>query len=363
MIVRREKVRKELHRTSMEVFYKQNDMLLDENEDWSGEKLDFLRHRSTQFTEFSDSYVTEKVWKEQNGRTTTFFDTTLEEELLNSSQFEMLDEKDLHREADSSNSTSRASSPKINGIVKNPNSGSTQRNIFDFFRRETKPIENIIKTEKDDEKKAAKLCDASTTTVKKLEFGEGKILDREKELVDLMTDDEDSFEEKGGGGGCKKEVEEDTEVTFKSMIKTQEPTNIFENIEQIVEGRQEEDCVKENGIDQCSSKKPLSNHLEDEKYENESNNDDVFKPSSLVRKGKKRFRNLAPLDERRNSPRLHKVTDDVLDNQTTNHKLKPLVNGSKKRRRLNSCGDFIGENGDEQPDYVRMTRSRVSSCT
>jgi len=337
MIVRREKIRKELHRSSMEAFYKQNDMLLDEKEDWSGEKLDFLRHRSTRFTEFSENYVTEKVWKEQNGRTTTFFDTTLEEEeLMSTSQFEIMNEKDLHREAGNLNSTSRASSPKINGIIKSSSSSNTQRNIFDFFRRESKPIEDIIKTESDgDGDKCESRTESDTVTVKKLEFEEDT-----SARIDLLTDDEDT-NESIKKEDCKMEnlKEEKEEVTFKPITKSLQSTNLFENIEHIV------------------------GHLEDEEYENESiNNDNVFKPSSLVRKGKKRFRNLAPLDERRNSPRLHKVTDEVLD-KASNHKLKPLVNGSKKRRRLNSCGDFIRENRDEQPDYVRMTRSRVSSYT
>ena len=100
-----------------------------------------------------------------------------------------------------------------------------------------------------------------------------------------------------------------------------------------------------------------------------SGTDVVFRPSSLVRKGKKRFRNLPPAEEtqRRNSPRLNKVIDETFDEANNSYeapiaKLKSLV--SEKRRRLNSCGDFIGgENGDEQPDYVRITRSRVSSCT
>jgi len=361
MIVRREKIRKELHRSSMEAFYKQNDMLLDEKEDWSGEKLDFLRHRSTRFTEFSENYVTEKVWKEQNGRTTTFFDTTLEEEeLMSTSQFEIMNEKDLHREAGNLNSTSRASSPKINGIIKSSSSSNTQRNIFDFFRRESKPIEDIIKTESDgDGDKCESRTESDTVTVKKLEFEEDT-----SARIDLLTDDEDT-NESIKKEDCKMEnlKEEKEEVTFKPITKSLQSTNLFENIEHIVGEENSDSSIRENSVEQCSSKKPLSNHLEDEEYENESiNNDNVFKPSSLVRKGKKRFRNLAPLDERRNSPRLHKVTDEVLD-KASNHKLKPLVNGSKKRRRLNSCGDFIRENRDEQPDYVRMTRSRVSSYT
>ena len=147
MIVRREKIRKELHRSSMEVFYKQNDMVLDDQEDWSGEKLDFLRHRSTRFTDFSENYVTERLWKEENGKTDTIFDSTIEDDeaLMNTSQIEKLDENDFVRDSSQqlSQQHSCSSSPKLDRVNSHSSSTTTttstlqqQRNvIFSNFLR------------------------------------------------------------------------------------------------------------------------------------------------------------------------------------------------------------------------------------
>ena len=413
MIVRREKVRKELQRTAMEVFYKQNDMLLDENEDWSGDKLDFLRHRSTRFNDFSENYVTEKVWKEENGRTDTIFDSTLEDddELLNTSIIEKFNEKDLERDKpmprsnQSSSRSSRASSPKINGVIRtlkpDHTTASTQRNIFEFFKKETKSLDSQdndikiknekLKTEIDQVSISSEgSTECSSTAVKKLDFEKNepdgeivkKEISRETFNAIFLTDDESDSECNDQMTKIKTEINaNDEKPNEKTKAKTNDTNSSLTNsFDKMKEGstnkcNKSENNTVVNGLDPkdkhltTKPEKPLDLYIDT----TSTGNDNVFKPSSLARKGKKRFRNLPPIEEpqRRNSPRLNKTIEETFAEQNhefTDHtasitKLKSLVNGSKKRRRLNSCGDFIGENGDEQPDYVRVTRSRVSSCT
>ncbi|XP_066936636.1 protein Jade-1-like [Clytia hemisphaerica] len=421
MIVRREKVRKEIQRTSMEVFYKQNDMLLDENEDWSGgDKFEFLTQRSTQFNDFSENYVNERLWKEENGRTDTMFDSTIEEddELLDTSIIEKFNEKDLERDKpvprsnQSSRRSSRASSPKINGMIRTVKpdhaTASTQRNIFEFFKKENKSFDtqdnNVkmknekLKSEKDQVAISPEECpEGSSTAVKRLDFEkdelggneiEKKEISRETFNAIFLTDDESDCEDDGRMTKIKTEINLNDEkpADEKTLLKTHDecPTDETSPLINSLDNTKESSTNENNKSDN----RPISNGLDSKDKHLTANsdqpldlyidttsqgNDNVFKPSSLARKGKKRFRNLPPIAEpqRRNSPRLNnKTIEDTFaeQNEFTDHtasitKLKCLVNGSKKRRRLNSCGDFIGENGDEQPDYVRVTRSRVSSCT
>ena len=386
MIVRREKIRKELHRSSMEVFYKQNDMVLDEHEDWSGEKLDFLRHRSTRFTDFSENYVTERLWKKENGKTDTIFDTTIEddEELMNTSQIEKFDENDLVRDSQmcqhSSNRSTRASSPKLERSNSHDNAMTSQRNIFEFFKKESKPIiETLNNRNASDTSSASKRLDFSD---KKDEF---VVLDEEIRLklpadrVKNQTIDDEKLQ------SCFN----DEDVSFKTLkidedttttIDENECKNAFENLESLVDDEERVNYTDEASTSSAESSMHNNKNVKSDEEETARQNggknsttgiDNVFRPSSLLRKGKKRFRNLPPADEtqRRNSPRLNKVIEETFEEANNTYeapiaKLKSLVSESKKRRRLNSCGDFIGgENGDEQPDYVRITRSRLSSCT
>ena len=401
MIVRREKVRKELHRSSMEVFYKQNDMLLDEEEDWSGEKLDFLRHRSTRFTDFSESYVTEKLWKEENGRSNTIFDSTIEddEELLNTSQIEKFNEQDLMRDSQmpafSSNRSSFASSPKPEMFETNhskndyKNETTTQRNFFDFFKKESKPVLETLDNENTNTR------DEASSALKRLDFSDDNktgiivlddeltlkipinqrlpnitITDVERSSCSLETEEEEKEEE--DISDCERisvsvfdEPESIVSEEKKNKLDLDEPSSSFLGDSFRVPNKHKELSVVSN-----EQKEPPSTTQNGSKITT-GNDSDLFRPSTLVRKGKKRFRNLPPAEEtqRRNSPRLNKVIEDSFEESKSSYeapiaKLKSLVSESKKRRRLNSCGDFIGEeNGDEQPDYVRITRSRVSSCT
>lgn len=109
MIVRREKMRKELHRSSVDVFLKQNEILLDEKEDFSGDNLDFIRHRTARFSRFSEFYMTEKDYEHETGEKVRFFDDTIDEslDLFNSSAIERVNPDDFKRESNTMERSSK----------------------------------------------------------------------------------------------------------------------------------------------------------------------------------------------------------------------------------------------------------------
>lgn len=308
MIVRREKVRKELHRTSMEIFYKQNDILLDKNEDFSGDQMDFIRHRTTRFSCFSEHYQTEDQYEAEHGTRLALFDETLEEDdLLNSSQFEVVPLKDIEKRV--SDTPHDLKLKGKNGITKT----ESERNIFELL-----------------------------------------VPKNEESLPQMQS-------------SPKNTVVEHSSSEVKAMsTATRRLTETYD----IAPRQSIHSSSKVNSLD--TEVAPLPNGFVENGIEDETNKlDDKTKTSRLVKKGKKRFRNLHKFDQaqRRNSPRLNKIENETtceINIETANSidgidkQLSEIISEAK-RRRLNSSGDYVTEFEEEPPDYVRVTRSRVAS--
>lgn len=456
MIVRREKLRKELHRTAVDIFYKQNDILLDSEEDLSGDKLDFIRHRSTRFSKFSEHYVTEKDYETEHGSRLTIFDSTAEDEetLLNNSHLEIFDEKDVQRgETDTNNCASACrGKKKMNNKHDTVSSTATtadateSRNIFQLFA--TKKEEEL--------EDSGEACTSQTIATKQHE--------EEK----LGQQDTEWHEQKLATPNINKTKEEDEEkrhlvseiqsrpdetlkmkkrqtlINFKPVEKdngkecdevktdTKKENNLFENMSSILEESFHCDSVqqkkiRENGHAATSHDSDVSElsdvedvteifnrknaHRSGGSSRNTSRNYSTptkrdgrtttnsrspkFKTSSLAERGKRRFRNLHDISEtqiRRNSPRLHKVSendeqqqhnevtafltsgcggsgddgDSKLAGRFSSPSKSPTIEQDTKRRRLNSCGESFTENEEDNSSSssympVRITRSRVSS--
>ena len=304
MIVRREKMRKELHRTSMDVFYKQNDILLDECEDLSGDNLDFIRHRTTKFCNFSENYQTENQYESEYGTKISIYDSTLEESLLNTSQMEMLNPNDFERGATSS--TSCVDNSNKNLDLKTTDS---ERNIFELF-----VPKSIVKTDTPSDIKKEDLRTVTTAE---------SINDTKKNVT--------------------------------------EQKNVFDKISNLIS----REICKNGFIDVSSNSQPKPG--ENGETNPLPNNCLASKKSSLVKRGKRRFRNLHDIEgcSRRNSPRLRKFenTDTVVDSIATNSiNLSDIISETKKRR-LKSVDSYASEYNGNHSDYVRLTRSRVSSCS
>lgn len=389
MIVRREKLRKEIHRTAMETFYKQNDILLEFEGELPEGHLELLRHRATHFSDFSNNYVTEEQYKLSHGIRANIFDSSSDgDTLLDTS----CDEKDIKLEVPSSSSSPRVSKSdkEITSSVNN------ERNIFDL-------LDDTVKdNEKEHLSKVTLDHDEKFVPEERLEPSNEKEPNDEKEpLPVFIEDDEISFpKHENTQLHVKVKKKKQTLINFKPVAKhNTEHRDLFDNLGHLLDNNGiRDDAVVENGhstsgvvddfigtsdskVDKCSTQQQITRYSKDYQL----NNGEKFKASVLQKKGKKRFRNLHSATGscvRRNSPRLKNLTEnhllvsdvtavqnDVIEDFLVDEQQKPSVcNGidqESKRRRLNSCGESLTENEDELSAFAsaRITRSSVSSCS
>ena len=348
MIVRREKVRKELHRTSMDVFYKQNDILLDNREDLSGDNLDFIRHRTTKFSCFSEHYQTEKQYENEYGTRPTIFDSTLEEgvELLNSSQIERLDLIELEPYDTTSHARSNGRSAHTSGVSNNNSS------------EETKVLTSCSKNGISNDNK--KIDSAAHNDIDSLETKiTAEKSEAERNIFELLEPKTDESLDDIKASSPNKVICKPNNVTSGNIKKLLKKSNDMDSTntthlngyltseEEINVETEESDCAKT----------PLPNNT---------------KTSRLVKKGKKRFRNLHKIERQgcRNSPRLNKISienevkleeDNSFKNEIVDENRFSKIIHEVKRRRLTISGEYISEYDEEPTEYVRVTRSRLAS--
>jgi len=361
MIVRREKMRKELHRTSKEIFYKQNDIVLEE-EDVTDETLDFLRHRTTRFSNFSEFYRTEREYEEESGVKISLFDETFEESapLLNNSQMEVLNPQDLERRSPDGK---KAKASKNATVFEK----KSERNIFDVLEpcKESKlnnkpPRENGIVDDCSDKARNSELDNETSNHTVNIDLNHA--LSDTKNSTNMEKEKPIS----PVNGKLKKKVK------HKSL---REKGNLFDSIHKLTN-----DLLTQNGIDSEIDDEVLFRPIKEESNDVTPlpNNSTPSKKSKLVKKGKKRFRNLHNSTSTfvcRNSPRFNKSSNSNAslpatfnacssDTQYTTdeqeHALKD--NPVKKRRRLDSS-DVCASEVNNKTSFTRVTRSRVSSCS
>ena len=354
MIVRREKIRKEIHRASMDIFYKKNNILL--NEDPSNYNQSIFNHRTTKFNNFSESYRTNKNFQEETGVKVAMLDESIEnDDLLSCSYAEMFNPEDLSRKEQKSFTTKNKSN--VETVEKN-----SERNIFSLF--------NSKSCNEKDHKLLAK---------KSSRNGGLDSLEKRKTL-------------------WLNEVNIEKQIPIKSNSEEQivDEKNVFDKINKLIDPG-----MSLNG----------SYEANDTSLKN-----DCCKKSSLAKRGKKRFRNLHDTREQRNnrisktrskmrffypnypclseesnSPHTGKNIVSIPNAQSTPKKfvksvtkLKTLTSSNNiesslnnkisifidnaKRRRLNSVssvkeGDLDDLCDINPADFIRITRSRVASCS
>ncbi|XP_065670639.1 protein Jade-1 isoform X2 [Hydra vulgaris] len=348
MIVRREKIRKEIQRVSMDIFYKENDIALNENTD--GNSQNILRCKPAKFNNFSDIYCTNKVFQEETGLLIDMCndDEILEEynKLENFSSIERFNPNDLSREE------FQKKLKKKKNIEAAEKSSDRERNIFSLFN-------SCIKTDH------KLLLENKERTL--------DILETRKTVLHLLN--------------------ENQPLKLKnSTEQIDDEKNVFDKIDKLIESNDSLDV----SCDEISIK------------------NDCCKKSILAKRGKKRFRNLHDIREKRisqisktrskmrffypnysclpeesdNPPNSNntstlrfKSTTNKLEHPVTNIKPKKsrsLTNNitsslntkhsiyidKAKRRRLNvsSVKDEFDDSCDSNPtDFIRITRSRVAS--
>ena len=304
MIVRREKMRKEIHRTSVDIFYKQNDILLEQIENNYDDDIPDMNHQATKFCRFSDSYCTEKQVEENTGEKVTIFDETLEETsiILNNSQLEVLDPRDLERPSPIKKKHKQIRNGEIKeDIITTTN--NTERNIFDLLEPERK-IDIYLRTGfTDDEMSDSELSNTSEYKWNGRMARSSRISTPVRELTDRIVKKDcvkslNSLKEKLRGTNNVKIVSKIQETIEHVNEKPSENgfMDLFKPIKNKI-------SVKENSINEdyaVSNKPPLSNHGMPPKR------------SNIPHRGKKRFRNLYEeimKEPRRHSPRFYKSPD------------------------------------------------------
>lgn len=314
MIVRREKMRKEIHRTSVDIFYKQNDILLEQIENNYDDDIPDMNHQATKFCRFSDSYCTEKQTEEDTGEKVTIFDETLEETsiILNNSQLEVLDPRDLERPSPIKKKHKQTRNGEIKKEDITTTTNNTERNIFDLLEPERK-IDIYLRTGfTDDEMSDSELSNISENKWNGRMARSNRISTPVRELTDRIVKKDcvkslNSLKEKLRGTNNVKIVSKIHETIEHANEKPSENgfVDLFKPIKNKIN-------VKENSFNEdytVSNKPPLPNHGM------------VPKRSNIPHRGKRRFRNLYEEimhEPRRHSPRFYKSPDYNLPSKSEN---------------------------------------------